>query len=112
MDEMLVSSVPTIEGLKFQDVAKEGLKFGDEGELDARFVARMLELTLAGLALDDDADAKAEETSLQATFEPLAAYIRKELAESVDKGTPACLSIGPCLSLNLPPLLQSSSRPS
>lgn len=31
MDEMIASSVGSYEGLKFQDVAKKGLKFGDEG---------------------------------------------------------------------------------
>ena len=32
MDEMLVSTMPKFDGMSFQDVAKEGLKFGDEGE--------------------------------------------------------------------------------
>lgn len=61
MDEMLVSSVPTFEGLRFQDVAKEGLTFGDE---------------------DEDAE---EEAQLKTQFEPLAKYLQKQLAESVDK---------------------------
>jgi heat shock protein beta len=61
MDEMLVSTVPTFEGLRFQDVAKEGLTFGDE---------------------DEDAE---EEAQLKSQFEPLAKYLQKQLAESIDK---------------------------
>ena len=33
VDEMLISAVSTWDSLKFQDVAKKGLKFGDEGVL-------------------------------------------------------------------------------
>ena len=36
MDEMLVSSIGSYEGLKFQDVAKKGFKFGDEGAFDSQ----------------------------------------------------------------------------
>ncbi|SCV68017.1 BQ2448_138 [Microbotryum intermedium] len=77
MDEMLVSTVPTVEGLKFQDVAKEGLKFGDE---------------------DEDEDAKAEEETFKTQFEPLAKYIEKTLAESVEKVVISTrLTTSPCL---------------
>lgn len=65
VDEMLVATVGSWGGLKFQDVAKKGLKFGDEGE---------------------DLDAKEEEDELKATFKPLANYLKKELAEFVDDG--------------------------
>lgn len=61
MDEMFVSTVPSVEGMSFQDVAKEGLKFGDEA---------------------DDED----EEALKATFKPLTTYLEKELSASVDKG--------------------------
>lgn len=61
MDEMLVSHVPTIDGLRFQDVAKEGLTFGDEA---------------------DDAE---EEAQLKTQFDPLAKYLEKELGEFIDK---------------------------
>ncbi|SGY97407.1 BQ5605_C035g11402 [Microbotryum silenes-dioicae] len=85
MDEMgtstlsvqLVSTLPTVEGLKFQDVAKEGLKFGDE---------------------DEDEDAKEEEESYKTQFEPLAKYIEKTLADSVEKVVISTrLTTSPCL---------------
>lgn len=65
----LVSTVPTYGGLRFQDVAKEGVTFGDE---------------------DDSEKDEAEE--LKATFAPLAAYLKKELAEYVDKGASLSLT--------------------
>ncbi|BGP44319.1 hypothetical protein JCM10450v2_000130 [Rhodotorula kratochvilovae] len=75
IDEMLLSSVPTYGGLRFQDVAKEGVKFGDE-----------------------DDDEKDEAESLKTTFAPLAAYLKKELAEFVDKVTISTrLTTSPCL---------------
>ncbi|GAA5892011.1 hypothetical protein JCM8208_002969 [Rhodotorula glutinis] len=75
IDEMLVSTVPTYGGLRFQDVAKEGVTFGDE---------------------DDSEKDEAEE--LKATFAPLAAYLKKELAEYVDKVTISTrLTTSPCL---------------
>ncbi|KAM0750396.1 heat shock protein Hsp90 [Meredithblackwellia eburnea MCA 4105] len=77
MDEMLVSAIGSYEGLKFQDVAKKGLKFGDE---------------------DDDQDAKDEEESLKATFEPLANYLKKQLSESVNEVVISNrLTTSPCL---------------
>ncbi|GAA5930366.1 hypothetical protein JCM3775_004369 [Rhodotorula graminis] len=75
IDEMLVSTVPTYGGLRFQDVAKEGVTFGDE---------------------DDSEKDEAEE--LKTTFAPLAAYLKKELAEYVDKVTISTrLTTSPCL---------------
>ncbi|KAM0793636.1 hypothetical protein ACM66B_001068 [Microbotryomycetes sp. NB124-2] len=61
IDEMLVSAVPTYDGMKFQDVAKEGLQFGDE-------------------------ESRQEDgTDLKATFEPLVKYLQSQLSEYVDK---------------------------
>lgn len=65
MDEMLVSTIGTWGGLKFQDVAKKGLKFGDE---------------------EDDVEAKEEEQELKAAFQPLADYLKNELAQFVENG--------------------------
>lgn len=74
MDEMIVSTVPEIEGLKFQDVAKEGLKFGDE---------------------EDEAE---EEEELKTRFQPLAEYLKKQLAANVDKVVVSTrLTTSPCL---------------
>ncbi|TNY23764.1 Hsp90 protein-domain-containing protein [Rhodotorula diobovata] len=75
IDEMLVSTVPTYGGLRFQDVAKEGVKFGDEDESE-----------------HDEAE------ELRTTFAPLAAYLKKELADVVDKVTISTrLTTSPCL---------------
>ncbi|GAA5912171.1 hypothetical protein JCM6882_003074 [Rhodosporidiobolus microsporus] len=75
IDEMLVNSVPTYGGLRFQDVAKDGVKFGDE-----------------------DDDEKADEEEFKSTFAPLVAYLKKELAEFVDKVTLSNrLTTSPCL---------------
>ncbi|GAA5999944.1 heat shock protein Hsp90 family protein [Rhodotorula paludigena] len=75
IDEMLINSVPTFSGLRFQDVAKDGVKFGDE---------------------DESADA--DEDELRTTFAPLVAYLKKELAEFVDKVTLSTrLTTSPCL---------------
>lgn len=73
MDEMLVNTVPEIEGLKFQDVAKDGLELGD-----------------------DDADTEEEE--LKTRFEPLATFLKKQLATSVDKVVVSTrLTSSPCV---------------
>ncbi|KAK4055068.1 hypothetical protein OIV83_000348 [Microbotryomycetes sp. JL201] len=61
IDEMLVSAVPSFEGLKFQDVAKEGLHFGDE---ESR---------------------RQDEEDLKKSFEPLVTYLQSQLGEYVDK---------------------------
>ncbi|KEI36202.1 uncharacterized protein L969DRAFT_82929 [Mixia osmundae IAM 14324] len=63
MDEIIASSVPEYEGMKFQDVAKKGLIFGDE----------------------DDDDSKAAEAELKEEYEPLVAYLKKELDASVSE---------------------------
>ncbi|KAK4705512.1 molecular chaperone HtpG, partial [Phenoliferia sp. Uapishka_3] len=77
MDEMLVSSINTYEGLKFQDVAKKGFKFGDE---------------------DEDIEAKEEEAALKASFEPLAEYLKRELSESISEVVISTrLTTSPCL---------------
>ncbi|GAA5916857.1 hypothetical protein JCM5296_003325 [Sporobolomyces johnsonii] len=77
IDEMLVSAVPTYGGMRFQDVSKEGVKFGDE---------------------DDDEDAKEEEASFKSTFQPLVSYLKKELAQFVDKvSISSRLVSSPCL---------------
>ncbi|KAI5480834.1 heat shock protein Hsp90 [Pseudohyphozyma bogoriensis] len=70
MDEMLASSLSSYEGLKFQDVAKKGLKFDDEEE----------------------------EAALKETFEPLAKYLKKELEDSInDVVISTRLTTSPCL---------------
>ncbi|GAA5860289.1 hypothetical protein JCM8547_003453 [Rhodosporidiobolus lusitaniae] len=75
IDEMLVNAVPTYSGLRFQDVAKDGVKFGDEDENP-----------------EDD------EEELKATFAPLVAYLKKELAQSVEKVTLSTrLTTSPCI---------------
>ncbi|GAA5981159.1 hypothetical protein JCM11641_003130 [Rhodosporidiobolus odoratus] len=75
IDEMLVNAVPTYGGLRFQDVAKDGVKFGDEDETE-----------------------KAEEDELRSTFSPLVAHLKKQLAQYVDKVTLSTrLTTSPCL---------------
>lgn len=70
-----VSTVPTFGGLRFQDVAKEGVTFGDEDETE-----------------------KDEAEELKTTFAPLAAYLKKELAQYVDKGASPSLTSSSCTS--------------
>ncbi|CEQ38629.1 SPOSA6832_00070 [Sporobolomyces salmonicolor] len=100
IDEMLVSAVPTYGGMRFQDVSKEGVKFGDEGEL-RRSVSERLRSTPADLKCaraDDDEDAKEEEASFKSTFQPLVSYLKKELAQFVDKvSISSRLVASPCL---------------
>ncbi|GAA5841717.1 hypothetical protein JCM11251_007063 [Rhodosporidiobolus azoricus] len=75
IDEMLVNSVPTYGGLRLQDVAKDGVNFGDE-----------------------DDDEKADEEELKTTFAPLVTYLKKELTQFVDKVTLSNrLTTSPCL---------------
>ncbi|BGP12223.1 hypothetical protein JCM10213_007481 [Rhodosporidiobolus nylandii] len=75
IDEMLANAIPTYSGLRFQDVAKDGVKFGDEAE-----------------------DEKADEEELKTTFAPLIAYLKKELALFVDKVILSTrLTTSPCL---------------
>ncbi|EGG04775.1 uncharacterized protein MELLADRAFT_88520 [Melampsora larici-populina 98AG31] len=62
MDEMITQSLATYDGLKFQDVAKKGLKMGDE---------------------DDDEDEKAAFEEYKKEYEPLSKWIQKELDEYV-----------------------------
>lgn len=63
MDEMIVSSIGSYEGMKFQDVAKKGLLFGDEDDIEAK-----------------------EESALLETFAPLSAYLKLQLSESINEG--------------------------
>jgi HSP90 family molecular chaperone len=58
----LINTVPTYGGLRFQDVAKDGVTFGDE-----------------------DADEKAEDEHLTKQFQPLVSYLKQALAQFVDK---------------------------
>ncbi|GAA6008059.1 hypothetical protein JCM10207_007012 [Rhodosporidiobolus poonsookiae] len=75
IDEMFVNAVPTFSGLRFQDVAKDGVAFGDEDE-----------------------DEKASEEDLKSTFAPLITYLKKELGQFVDKVTLSTrLTSSPCL---------------
>lgn len=83
----LVSTVPTYGGLRFQDVAKEGVKFGDEDESE-----------------HDEAE------ELRTTFAPLAAYLKKELADVVDKGAPLCPTLTRLTQTDASWSMQSPSR--
>ncbi|GAA6008096.1 hypothetical protein JCM10207_007028 [Rhodosporidiobolus poonsookiae] len=75
IDEMFVNAVPTFSGLRFQDVAKDGVTFGDEDE-----------------------DEKASEEDLKSTFAPLITYLKKELGQFVEKVTLSTrLTSSPCL---------------
>ncbi|GAA5870032.1 hypothetical protein JCM3774_004341 [Rhodotorula dairenensis] len=75
VDEMLINTVPTYGGLRFQDVAKDGVTFGDE-----------------------DADEKAEDEHLTKQFQPLVSYLKKSLAQFVDKITVSHrLTTSPCV---------------
>ncbi|GAA6008063.1 hypothetical protein JCM10207_007014 [Rhodosporidiobolus poonsookiae] len=74
-DLPFVNAVPTFSGLRFQDVAKDGVAFGDEDE-----------------------DEKASEEDLKSTFAPLITYLKKELGQFVDKVTLSTrLTSSPCL---------------
>lgn len=58
MDEILMSHLRNWKGMQFQDVAKKGLKFGDE---------------------DEDAEVeKAKQETLKETYKPLLEYLKKE----------------------------------
>lgn len=75
VDEMLINTVPTYGGLRFQDVAKDGVTFGDE-----------------------DADEKAEDEHLTKQFQPLVSYLKQALAQFVDKITVSHrLTTSPCV---------------
>ncbi|GAA5991318.1 hypothetical protein JCM10908_003254 [Rhodotorula pacifica] len=75
VDEMLINTVPTYGGLRFQDVAKDGVTFGDE-----------------------DADEKAEDEHLTKQFQPLVSYLKTALAQYVDKVTVSHrLTTSPCV---------------
>ncbi|GAA6041542.1 hypothetical protein JCM8097_004254 [Rhodosporidiobolus ruineniae] len=75
IDEMLINQVPTYSGLRFQDVAKDGVTFGDEDE-----------------------EEKADEEELKSTFAPLVTFLKKELAQQVEKVTLSTrLTTSPCL---------------
>lgn len=63
LDEMLVGGIGSWEGLKFQDVAKKGLKFGDE----------------------DDKE-REEDEKFKDTYKPLIEYLKKELSSGVNEG--------------------------
>lgn len=99
MDEMVAQTLREYEGLQFQDVAKKGLKFGDE---------------------DEDEDAKEEEAYLQTTFEPLATFLKNALSEQVDEVVISTrLTKSPCLVVsnqfgwtgNMERLMASQNKP-
>lgn len=76
MDEMITSSLTEFDGLKFQDVAKKGLKMGDE---------------------DEDELEKQELESFKTQFEPLSKWIQKQLDEFVsDVVISTRLTTSPC----------------
>lgn len=63
MDEILMSHLRNWKGLQFQDVAKKGLKFGDEDE--------------------DAEEEKARQEKLKETYEPLLKYLKEESKDVV-----------------------------
>lgn len=78
MDEMLAASIGSYEGLKFQDVAKKGLEYGDEDE--------------------EDETTKEELAELTKQFEPLSTYLKRELGDHInDVVLSTRLTNSPCL---------------
>eukprot|EP00051_Salpingoeca_urceolata_P035572 m.30427 g.30427 ORF g.30427 m.30427 type:complete len:837 (-) comp9433_c0_seq1:60-2570(-) len=74
VDEYTIQNLPEFDGKKFQNVAKEGLKFGDESE----------------------AEKKAKE-ELEGKFEPLTKWLGEELKEDIEKAVVSDrLSDSPC----------------
>ncbi|KIJ37351.1 hypothetical protein M422DRAFT_178022, partial [Sphaerobolus stellatus SS14] len=63
LDEIVFTNLRTWEGLRFQDVTKSGLTFGDEGE--------------------DPEEEKQKQAQLAAKFEPLIEYLKNQTADSV-----------------------------
>ena len=75
VDEYVIQNIPDFEGKKLQNVAKEGLEFGDEGE-----------------------QAKETQEELSKSFEPLTDWLKKEaLPDRIDKAVVSNrLSNSPC----------------
>jgi heat shock protein beta len=62
LDEYLVQNLPDFEGKKLQNLAKEGLKFGDE-----------------------NSEEKALEDHYKDTFQPLCAWLKTLFGDSVER---------------------------
>ena len=75
MDEYALQNLPEFEGKKFQNVAKEGLQFGDEGERE-----------------------KEQMEELEEVFKPLTDWLKDEaLADNIEKAVVSNrLSDSPC----------------
>lgn len=77
-----------------------------------RLVSITVRRSLSGsdfLCIDEDEEAKDEEASLKAMFEPLAEYLKKELSDSINDGWRSLpFQLLPALIF---PVFQSSSRP-
>ena len=75
MDEYALQNLPEFEGKKFQNVAKEGLQFGDEGERE-----------------------KEQMEELEEVFKPLTDWLKDEaLSDNIEKAVVSNrLSDSPC----------------
>ena len=74
MDEYALQNLPEFDGKKFQNVAKEGLEFGDEGERE-----------------------KEQMEELEEVYKPLTDWLGDALVEHIDKAVVSNrLSDSPC----------------
>lgn len=77
---------PLSRGIPFQDVAKAGLKFGDEGT--SHLQVRKILFSNFCITLDlDPEEEKEEQKALEEKFLPLIEWLKKEAKDSVRDGT-------------------------
>ena len=77
--------------ISFQDVAKAGLKFGDEGASPPGFDCVWLS-DVTSFADTDPEEEKAEQAALTEKFEPLIDWLRKEVREKGAARDGKCLT--------------------
>lgn len=81
-------------GLPFQDVAKAGLVFGDEGECRICVHGPAGNSACLVPADSDPEYEKEQQEILKERFKPLLDYLKKEAQDLVRDGTPLCCCCG------------------
>ncbi|KAL0579543.1 hypothetical protein V5O48_002472 [Marasmius crinis-equi] len=77
LDEIFVQNIRNWKNVPFQDVAKVGLKFGDEGRLFLPLVSFITLILLYPTALAEE-DEKEQQEMYEEKFKPLMDYLRKK----------------------------------
>lgn len=72
-----------VRGLQFQDVAKKGLEFGDEGRNILPWLICFLSLVIAAETPEEE---KELEKELKEQFQPLIDYMKNETKSSLQDG--------------------------